>query len=179
MGMDYDTVGAFYESLKDGLVALADRVGEDRAFQGNPALQLAGVEYGFAEAKPVKCLKTALAAFDSIVLQGEGSPAHAEHSHFQKFSAIRADFAALRVANPAFAPAYPAATNPVLRRPPRPEGRVWIEGAEAVSTVDLANANYGLMLRLLAYAYAVPVQSAKSAIVDLGIGLMRAIVPLG
>ena len=53
-----------------------------------------------------------------------------------------------------FAPAFPAATNPVLRRPPRPEGRVWIENAEAVATVDLANACYGLMLRLLGYAYA-------------------------
>ena len=161
MSMDYDTVGAFYESLKDGLAALVDRVGEERAFRGNPALQLAGIDFGFAEAKPVKCLKTALAAFDSIVLQGEGSPAHADDSHFQKFLAIRAKYAALRATNPTLSPAYPAATNPVLRRPPSPEGRVWIEGDEAVSTVDLANAGYGLMLRLLAYAYAVPAQAAK------------------
>src|SRR5450631_3080566 len=179
MSMDYDTVGAFYESLKEGLAALVDRVGEARAFRGNPALQLAGVDFGFTEAKPVKCLKTALAAFDSIVLQGEGSPAHADDSHFQKFLAIRAEFAGRRATNPSFSPAYAAATNPVLRRPPRPEGRVWIEGDEAVSTVDLANAAYGLMLRLLAYAYAVPAPAAKGAIVDLGIGLMRSIVPLG
>jgi CDGSH-type Zn-finger protein/uncharacterized Fe-S cluster protein YjdI len=180
MGMDYDTVGTFYESLKGGLVALVDRVGEDVAFRGNPALQLAGAEYGFAEAKPVKCLKTALAAFDSIVAQGEGSPAYVENSHFQKFLAIRSEYAALRAANPRFAPAFPAATNPVLRRPPRPEGRVWIEGTEAVSTVDLASAGYGLMLRLLAYAYAVPAgQNAKAAVMDLGIGLMRTILLLG
>jgi CDGSH-type Zn-finger protein/uncharacterized Fe-S cluster protein YjdI len=46
--------------------------------------------------------------------------------------------------------------------------------------VDLANAGYGLMLRLLAYAYAVPAsQSVKAAVVDLGIGLMRTILLLG
>ena len=62
-------------------------------------------------------------------------------------------YARCRPRTRAFEPAFPAATNPVLRRPPRPEGRVWIENAEAVATVDLANACYGLMLRLLAYAY--------------------------
>src|SRR5438105_5007796 len=89
----------------------------------------------------------------------------------------RAGFASER--NPAFAPAFPAATNPVLRRPPRPEGRVWLENPDAVATVDLANACYGLMLRLLAYAYAVRGPSAeKSLAVDLAIGLMQAVMPL-
>jgi len=45
--------------------------------------------------------------------------------------------------------------------------------------VDLANACYGLMLRLLAYAYAVRGPSAeKSLAVDLAIGLMQAVMPL-
>jgi CDGSH-type Zn-finger protein/uncharacterized Fe-S cluster protein YjdI len=45
--------------------------------------------------------------------------------------------------------------------------------------VDLANASYGLMLRLLAYAYALPGPSAeKSLSADLAIGLMQAVVPL-
>jgi len=81
--------------------------------------------------------------------------------------------------NPDLAPAHPAATNPVLRRPPRPEGRVWLENPDAVAAVDLANACYGLMLRLLAYAYAVRGPSAeKSLAVDLAIGLMQAVMPL-
>jgi CDGSH-type Zn-finger protein/uncharacterized Fe-S cluster protein YjdI len=56
---------------------------------------------------------------------------------------------------------------------------VWLENPDAVATVDLANASYGLMLRLLAYAYAVRGPSAeKSLTVDLAIGLMQAVMPL-
>ena len=180
MSIDYSTVGYFYEALKQALIALVDRVGEAAAFCGDPALQLSGADYGLSDAKPVICLKTALAAFDSIVAQGEGSPMEATNSHYQKFSQIRTELAALRATNSDFIPAFPAATNPVLRRPPKPEGRVWIEDPQAVATVDLANASYGLMLRLLAYAYAVPrTLPAKSAALELGIGLMRALAPLG
>ena len=180
MSLDYDTVGAFYASLKAALVALVAQVGEAAAFRGDPALQLAGADYGFSLSRPVRCLNTALAAFDSIVAQGEGSPAEATDSHYQQFRAVRTELAALREQDPDFQPAYAAATNPVLRRPPRPDGRVWIESAPAVATVDLANATYGLMLRLLAYAYAVPSsERSRSAAIELGIGLMHAMVPLG
>ena len=178
MSTDYDTVGSFYLALKDGLETLVKRIGEDAVFRGDRSLQMPGSEFGFSEAKPVICLKTALAAFDSIVAQGEGSPAAGEHSHFQKFVAVRTELAALCATNPAFTAAFPAATNPVLRRPPRPEGRVWIEDAEAVATVDLANASYGLMLRLLAYAYAVP-NPVKARSLELGISLMKATALLG
>ncbi len=180
MAMDYVTVGAFYQTLKAGLQRLVERVGEKAAFRGDPSLQLAGAEYGFAQARKVKCLQTALAAFDSIVAQGEGSPADAEHSHFQVFAAIRTELRALQAANPAFSPAHPAATNPVLRRPPRPEGRVWIEDPQAIATVDLANSAYQLMLRLLAYAYSLPGEDPfKATALDVGIELMHAMVPLG
>src|ERR1700674_239183 len=121
----------------------------------------------------------ALAAFAAIVEQGEGAPRDSVGSHYQKFLGIRAELRALTDAKPAFSPAFPAATNPVLRRPARPEGRVWLENPGAVATVDLANASYGLMLRLLAYAYAVRGPSAeKSLTVDLAIGLMQAVMPL-
>src|SRR5262249_55300987 len=97
----------------------------------------------------------------------------------QKFIGIRAELAALKAANPAFAPSFPAATNPVLRRPPRPEGRVWIENPEAWASVDLANAGYALMLRLLAYSYSLRSPSPeKSLSPALAIGLRQAIVPL-
>jgi CDGSH-type Zn-finger protein/uncharacterized Fe-S cluster protein YjdI len=56
---------------------------------------------------------------------------------------------------------------------------VWLENPEAVAAVDIGNASYGLMLRLLAYAYAVRGPGAeKSLVVDLAIGLMQAIAPL-
>lgn len=179
MGIDYGTVGDFYATLGEGLRALAQRQGEAAAFCGDRALQLSAHEVQLSGATPVVCLKSALAAFDAIVLQGEGAPRDATGSHFQRFVAIREEMRTLRARNPQFTPAWPAATNPVLRQPPRPEGRVWIEDSRAIARVDLANAAYGLMLRLLGYAFSVPGPSPeKSLAVDLAIGIMQAVVPL-
>ena len=179
MGLNYQTVGDFYAALGDGLRAFVDRNGEGNTFDGDPALQLSPQEVSLAGARPVRCLKTALAAFSAIVEQGEGAPLDSAGSHYQKFLGIRAQLRVLQAANPHFVPAFPAATNPVLRRPPRPEGRVWLETPEAVATVDLANACYGLMLRLLGYAYGLRSPSAEKGLtVDLAIGLMQAVVPL-
>jgi len=179
MGINYDTVGDFYVALGEGLRALVAHCGEANAFDGDRALQLSPEEVNLPGARHVVCLKTALAAFAAIVEQGEGAPRDSVGSHYQKFLGIRAELRALTDRNPAFSPAFPAATNPVLRRPARPEGRVWLENPDAVATVDLANASYGLMLRLLAYAYAVRGPSAeKSLTVDLAIGLMQAVMPL-
>ncbi|HET9620345.1 MAG TPA: ferritin-like domain-containing protein [Kofleriaceae bacterium] len=178
MAIDYETVGAFYATLGDGLRAFVAAHGEPAAFCGDPALQLSAAETVLA-GKPVICTKTALAAFSAIVEQGEGAPAHSERSHFAAFLAIRDEMAALHAANPAFAPAFPAAHNPVLRPPPRPEGRVWIEDETAAATVDVANTGYAMMLRLLAYAYTVPRPAPEKALaVDLAVGVMRAITPL-
>ena len=179
MGRDYDTVGAFYERIGEGLRTFVERHGETIAFGGDPALQLATEEVNLPGARQVRCLKTALAAFTAIIEQGEGAPRDSVDSHFQRFLGIRAELASLKQKNPSFAPAFPAATNPVLRRPPRPEGRVWIEDADAFATVDLANASYALMLRLTGYAYALRGPGKeKSLAVDLAIGLMQAMMPL-
>jgi CDGSH-type Zn-finger protein/uncharacterized Fe-S cluster protein YjdI len=136
-------------------------------------------EIDLGGAKPVICSRTALAAFDAIVRQGEGAQADTEGSHYQKFAAVRRELRALKEASRSFQPAFPAAVNPVLRRPPRPEGRVWIENEEAAQCVDLANAAYGLMMRLIAYSYGVPRPAREKAIaLDLGIGLMQAMTLL-
>nr|UXE44203.1 hypothetical protein Hi04_10k_c1198_00026 [uncultured bacterium] len=179
MGRDYDTVGVFYDRLGNGLRTFVGHYGESIAFDGDPALQLSVEEVNLGGCRRVICLKTALAAFHSIIEQGEGAPRDSAGSHFQKFLGIREELEALKQRNPAFAPAFPAATNPVLRRPPRPEGRVWIEDADAFATVDLANASYALMLRLIGYAYVLRGPgSEKSLVVDLAIGLMQALMPL-
>src|SRR6516162_3954305 len=179
MGRDYDTVGVFYDRLGNGLRTFVGRYGEPIAFDGDPALQLSTEEVNLGGCRHVICLKTALAAFNAIIEQGEGAPRDSAGSHFRKFLGIREEFEALTKKNPGFTPAFPAATNPVLRRPPRPEGRVWIEDADAFATVDLANASYALMLRLIAYAYALRGPSTeKSLAMDLAIGLMQAVMPL-
>jgi CDGSH-type Zn-finger protein/uncharacterized Fe-S cluster protein YjdI len=180
MGLDYDTVGDFYQTLSDSLRQFAAERGESVAFCGDPALQLSSAEIDFNGAKPVICLKTALAAIASIVEQGEGASADSTQSHYSRFLAVRQEYAALRAANPEFAAAFPAATNPVQRVPMRSSGRVWIEDEAAAAIVDIANTGYSLMLRLVAYAYALRrPDSEKALAVDLGMGLMRAVTLLG
>src|SRR6185369_5795953 len=85
MPLDYDTVGAFYESLDEQLRAFVAEVGESAAFCGDPALQLSALETGLASAKPVICAKTASNAFSAIVQQGEGAREHSLDSHFHRF----------------------------------------------------------------------------------------------
>jgi CDGSH-type Zn-finger protein/uncharacterized Fe-S cluster protein YjdI len=179
MADDYETVGAFYECLSADLRAFTAAHGEKLAFCGDPALQLSPTETGLAAAKPVICSKTALAAFTAIVEQGEGAPEQSTGSHFQRFLEIRDEFAQLKAKNPSFSPAFPAAHNPVLRRPMR-AGRIWIEDEEAAATVDLANSTYAVMLRLIAHSYLLPrPQPEKTLAIDLGLGLMRAMTHLG
>lgn len=180
MGFDYETVGDFYHHLGDSLRGFAGRVGESTAFCGEAELQLGPEEVDLGGAKPVICLKTALQAFDAIVTQGEGASEANETSHFCTFRNMRDEYDALLAKNPDFQPAFPAAVNPVLRRPPRPEGRVWIETPEAIAAVDLANASYQLMIRLLAYSYNVRRPHPEKVLsIDLGIGLMQAMALLG
>jgi CDGSH-type Zn-finger protein/uncharacterized Fe-S cluster protein YjdI len=175
MPLDYETVGVFYVALSARLSAFVAKHGEDVAFCGDPALQLSATETALA-AKPVICSKTAIAAFNAIVEQGEGAALASQGSHYRRFADIRTELLACKAQNPAFDPAFPAAVNPVLRRPMRPAGRVWIEDERAAETVDLANTGYMLMLRLIAYAYVVPRPSPHKALaVDLSLGLMRAV----
>jgi CDGSH-type Zn-finger protein/uncharacterized Fe-S cluster protein YjdI len=179
MGINYETVGNFYTTLSLGLRNLVERCGEEKVFVGDPALQIALAEFGLSGARPVICAKTALAAFESIVMQGEGAPRDMMGSHFQRFLSVREELLSFQRRRPDFKAAFPAATNPVLRRPPRPEGRVWIEDMEASAVVDLANASYSLMLRLFAYAYLCRAPGAeKNLVLRLAIGLMHVIVPL-
>jgi len=173
---DYATIGAFYQTIEADLRALTEAIGEEAVFCGDPALQLSQAEVDFAGARPVTNLESALAALCEIVVEGEGAPSDHDNSHFQRFVGVRTELQQIAAANPDFAPAHPAAVNPVLRKPPRPEGRVWLEDADAVATVDLANAIYALALRLLAAGYMIPrTNPDKSLYIGSAIGLMHAL----
>jgi CDGSH-type Zn-finger protein/uncharacterized Fe-S cluster protein YjdI len=180
MPVDYETVGDFYVKLSNDLKDFVARLGEKEVFCGDRALQISRSEIDFQGCDPVICSITALKAFDAIVTQGEGAAEENPDSHYCRFLAIRKELAALKAANPAFEPAHPAAVNPVLRRPVRAGVRVWLENEEAAATVDIANTAYMLMLRLLSHSYLIPrPHPAKALCIDLGLGLMRAMAPLG
>ena len=179
MPIDYETVGAFYETLSCNLKEFVARIGEKEAFCGDRNLQISRKEMDFQGCDPVICSITALRAFDAIVSQGEGASSDTAESHYCRFKAIREELRALKAANPSFEPAWPAAVNPVLRRPVRQGLRVWLQNDEVAATVDLANSAYMLMLRLLSHSYLVPRPHPDKALcIDLAMGLMRAVSTL-
>ena len=179
IAVDYGTVGELYHAIRQGLERLAARDGERALFIGDPNHQLGPDVISMPELNRVRCLKTALEALDGIVIQGEGAPGHSEESHYQRFSKIKRELDELSAARPSFSPARPAARNPVMRRPPYPEDRLWIQLRPATDIVDLVNATYNFMLRLLGQAYAeTRGPAAQRPLVDAAAGLMSAITPL-
>jgi hypothetical protein len=176
---DYATVGDLYALVVADLDTLAARLGEDALFIGDPAGQIGPELVSMPGVRKVICLKSAKEAICGIVEQGEGATDDAQASHFQRFVRIRTEYDTLLAADPAFKPARPAAHNPVMRRPPTPEGRVWIEAPEAAAAVDLANAIYLHMLRCLTQGFGrVGGGPAQAALIDAAIDCMFALAPV-
>jgi CDGSH-type Zn-finger protein len=74
-GDDYRTIGQFYDAIGEGLRYLCDRHGEREVFCGDPARQLTEVHFRHTGGRlmAVDDLKSALAALEEIVEQGEGT----------------------------------------------------------------------------------------------------------
>lgn len=150
---DYSTVGALYEALKANLIACCASLGEASVFIGPEAAQVGPTAVAFDEVGVIDGLGSALRAIDAIVEQGEGSPGDREDSHYQRFLAIQNEYQELFEQNPSFAPAWPAAQSPVMRRPPEPEGKTFIRSRPAARVLDYGNAVYSLLLRCLVQAF--------------------------
>jgi ferritin-like protein len=150
---DYATIGHLYQAIRANLVTLAARLGEAGLFLGGVGRQVGRDVVDLEGVTTIASLEAACAAIDVIIEQGEGSPADRGDSHFRSFLAIRDEFEALAGKNPAFAPAWPVADNPVLRRPPEPGDKVFIDNPEAAALLDFACAAYGLLLRLLVQSF--------------------------
>jgi CDGSH-type Zn-finger protein/uncharacterized Fe-S cluster protein YjdI len=173
--IDYPTVGAFYAQIESDLDAMAEQIGEDNLFVGNRDAQIDTRFIGLSNVSRVLCLETAHQAIQGIVEQGEGARDANETSHYQRFKAIANAYDKFLEADPHFTPARPAAHNPVMRRPPTPEGKVWIEAPAAADVVDLANAIYVHMLRLLIQAFGrTGPEAEKAALIDAAVSLMFA-----
>lgn len=173
---DYLTVGHLYRSVEAGLRALVARDGEAAVFIGDPALQVGPDTVRMDGLIAITNLETACQALETIVEQGEGASGASEESHFQRFLDVRTALSA----KPAdFQPAYPAATNPVMRHPPFPENRVWVSREDARGVIDLGNATYNHMLRCLSQGFAATDPAEKTLMVNMAIDLMMAVVPLG
>ena len=146
---DYDTIAQFYATIRRTFADVSKSIGEDRLFVGAEAMQVGEDVVQLEGLTTVTDLESALRAIDTIVVQGEGASAGVDDSHFARFTAIKDEYAKLLAHNPKFSPAWPCARNPVMRAPVEPNERVHVNDARAAAMLDLANALYNQMLRLL------------------------------
>jgi hypothetical protein len=173
---DYATVGRLYEAVRVNLRSCARRYGEDALFVGPDDTQVGPDAVELAGIATIHDLHSALAAIDTIVEQGEGSPRDREDSHYHRFREIQAEYEALRSTNPQFQPAWPVAENPVMRRPPEPDDKVFIDAPTSARVLDYANATYALLLRCLVQAFGRRGEDAKEVqarVLDAAITLMH------
>ena len=175
---EYATVGQLYRSISLGLAELADSIGEESVFIGNPEHQLSSEVGGIPDLKVVKCLRTARVAIEAIVRQGEGAEATESRSHYQRFRVIQQEYQSMLTTRPGFRPARMNAHNPVMRRPPSPGGKLWITAQPAASLLDLGNALYNHCLRCLALSYSGVDSETQRGLVRASIALMHLLAPV-
>ena len=177
---DYETIAEFYDTIRAAFSSLSETLGDERLFIGGAALQVGPEVVSLDGLTAVTDLDSAVAAMDIIVVQGEGSSNESDDSHFARFCRIREEYEALLKADPAFAPALPAARNPVMRAPVEPNGRTHIDEGDAAAVLDVANALYNHMLRLLTQAYgrAEPTLAAKKTLVGAAMESMGVLAAL-
>ena len=150
---DYRTIGHLYEAIRTNLTALERDLGGGGLFLGDAAGQVGRSVIDLEGVVPITDLAAAQRAIDIIVEQGEGSSAGREDSHYQRFLTVQRELEEAVRAQPGFAPAWPVADSPVLRQPPEPEGKTFVDQPEAAMLLDLACAIYGLLLRCLVQCF--------------------------
>ncbi len=176
---DYATVGELYQTLRDALEAFVAAHGETELFIGDPALQVDAALAPLPGVTIVTDLASALHALDTIVTQGEGAGSEAVDSHFCRFTCVAEELDAAMLADPAFEPAWDAATNPVMNPPPTPDGKVHVTHPENARWLDIGNALYTTSLRCLLQGFATTDRAAKAVWLAGSFALMRATVPVG
>jgi CDGSH-type Zn-finger protein/uncharacterized Fe-S cluster protein YjdI len=177
---DYSTVGQLYDVLAASLRACAAAQGEAALFVGDPALQVDAGVAPLPGVAAVTDLASALQAIHTIVTQGEGAGSEQVDSHFSRFTRIGEELAALSAADPAFEPAWPAATNPVMNPPVHSAAqRVHISEPRIAQWLDIGNAMYTTSLRCLLQGFSTRGQPAKATWLSASFALMRALVPVG
>lgn len=177
--IDYETIGELYDALAEGFETLSARLGEAVLIDPRGRCQLGPGDGQLAEIIRVIDLAGALAVISEIKEQGEGSSGAREDSHFQRFMAIKAEWAELVAADPAFSPAWPAAQDPVMRRPADDLERVWITEPKAARWLDIGNAAYGAMLGVLAQLFSLDDRAEQAALMNAAIQLMEVAAAVG
>jgi hypothetical protein len=173
---DYATIGHLYEAIRTNLIALDRDLGVEGLFLGDAVSQVGQSVIDLEGVETITDLAAAQKAVDIIVEQGEGSSAVSEVSHYRSFLTIEEELEAAIQDDPHFAPAWPVSDSPVLRQPPEPEGKVFVDHPEAATLLDFTCATYGLLLRCLVQCFGRhddDAEQAQTALMAAAIELMH------
>jgi hypothetical protein len=178
---DFETISHLYRSIEDGIVGLAEKMGEERLFIGPRDAQATGDHFRMNELVPVTDLATARQAIDTIVEQGEGARGDWRKAHFGRLLTMLDEFTAARAANPAFDPARPVLLSRVR---PLESGELMplVTAPFSVRCTDLLNATYEIVLQLLAryFAHSDETEEQLDTLARVAMDLMEdAVAPLG
>jgi hypothetical protein len=178
--IDFKSIGELYALIESGFRSIRP----EELFIGLPAQQMTKEMVHFPDIVPVIDRASALKAIDTITHQGEGKIHDRDDSHFGAFVAILAELQDSKSHGANFAPARPALDNPsagVSRgygAKPNP-----IEDALSLEVAALFDSAYSLMLRMLAWSFAVEntgIEPQVRRFCDVAIDFMpRVILPLG
>jgi hypothetical protein len=174
---DFDTVSHLYRGIETGFATLAERLGESVLFAGDPGAQIGPELMNLQGLFPVTDLASAQKAVQVIVEQGEGGRGCASESHFERFRKMAEEYDAFLAADAGFAPYRPVVSDPVMLAPIDACGTVHVAARDTSRVLDLANAVYGLMLRLLASGtgMASGIQALRRVEIDGAVSLMHVI----
>jgi hypothetical protein len=150
---EYKTIGHLYEAVRSNLTTLDQELGSAKLFIGDAGAQVGRAVINLEGVSPILDLAGANAAINVVIEQGEGSSSDQDDSHYRKFLAIRDELADLTASDPDFAPVWPVADSPVLRRPAEPNGTVFIDQEQTARLLDVSCAAYGLLLRCLVQCF--------------------------
>lgn len=173
---DYATVGHLYRGILDGCRSLCATLGEQKLFCGDPRGQVDQKIFALDGLFAITDLASAERAIQLILTQGEGASVSSSAGHYARFVQLQREYQELRKARPDFDPARPVARNPVMRKPPSPEDRVYIDDAAAARVLDFANALYTMIVRLLGRVFGTVEESEaeRRMLAGLTVDLMHA-----
>jgi hypothetical protein len=180
----FDTIGALYRGIEDGLKYLSHKLGEAGLFIGFPGVQTANTYFNMTGLIPVKDLASALEAIQIIVEQGEGASIDVQDSHYARFQQVYQDYVRMRQKDPGFDASRPVLHNPYVTQPPGiSEHDVSIIGHPlSIDVSNLFDGCYELMIQMLGrlFVHAEETEAELQAMANIGARMMVEVLePLG
>lgn len=181
-GQEFNTVGFLYRGIAEGFRHLVAKHGEDGVFIGSPTAQATPELLRWPQLVAVTDLKTAVAAVETIIEQGEGACGDWREAHYGRFLGIWEEYQALREQDPAFEPARPALAAFVRQPFDSQDPRPLLGDPDTKVVAELCNLAYEVVLHVLLRFFTHTDETPKQLEILIGaaIGIMAAVLnPLG